>query len=527
MADSGSYSVSSESAQRVTFWPSAAQVAAQLARAGVPRRDIDDLCQEVLLVVVRRRPRLESDAAANAWLAEACHYVARSYRRKAFRRREILERTDAQIFGSLPAVNDVSELELAADQLHTALARLSAREREILALRLAADMPLRTLADLHECDVKTMRKRFQLAESKLRKHLLLGGAPELANLRPKELMRVGVPSVTALQTVEPEVAVGACDDTLILSWQGSFSEKSLERFLDFGETLVKSRGSQLRCLSVIDPGWSVPRFDERRRMSEAIRFLDRYCEALSLVGAQDNHRLLDQILRGLGFLEQARYSFGNFPSVAAGAHWLVSRPAAPSEVTHEKAQRLVDAVHETQAAARDLAPASVSRPTPDARERPVIHGVRGSVAMVSLGNVLVTSWSGPVTQVSVNFLIETADELRRQRGLLAHLSVVEAESPTPRFAERQRLLEVARLCKRSLAVFSFVGQMSNIRIAEQIMRGLGFLARSSLLMCGTRSEREGAEWIVQNGYSPEPEPVRGAQTVLDMLASARQLRAAR
>jgi hypothetical protein len=267
----------------------------------------------------------------------------------------------------------------------------------------------------------------------------------------------------------------------------------------------------------------VPRFEERRRISEAIRFLDRYCEALGLVGVEAEYRVLDQILRGLGFLEQARYSFGSFPSVAAGAHWLVRRRADPPATTQSRAARLIDAVNEVQAAAREQAPAS----GPRLRSQPVHHGVRGSVAMVSLGNVLVTSWRGPVTQASVNFLVTAADALRREHGPLAHLSVVEAESPTPRFAERQRLLEVARHCKRNLAVFSFVGQMSNIRIAEQIMRGLGFLTRASLLMCGTRSEVEGADWIIQNGYAPEPDPARARETLLELLAAARALHAAR
>ncbi|HVY26542.1 MAG TPA: sigma-70 family RNA polymerase sigma factor [Polyangiaceae bacterium] len=526
MQDSGSFRESR--GQERVLWPNAAQVTAQLQRRGVPRSDVDDLCQEVLLVAVRRRPQLDHDAAAAAWLAEACDYVARAYRRKAHRRREIFEWSDTQIFESLPAVNELGGSELAADQLHAALARLNARERELLALRLAADMPLRTLADLHECDVKTLRKRLQLAERKLRQHLLQGGATALAALGPKQLMRVGAPGASPpLEAppqppgAAPEVAVGACDDTLILAWQGSFSEQALGRLLACGEVLVKEHGSRLRCLNVIDPGWSVPRFDERARISEAIRFLDRYCVALGLVGAQDSFRVLEQILRGLGFLEQAHYSFGSFESVGAGAEWLVRRRAEPGAATQARAERLVRAVSDVQAEAREPMPAS----GPRRRAQPVVHGVGGCVAIASLDNVLVTSWRGPVTQASVNFLVATADALRNEHGPLAHLSVVEPESPTPRFAERQRLLEVARHCKRNLAVFSFVAQMSNVRIAEQILRGLGFLTRTHLLMCGTRSEAEGADWIIRNGFSPDSDPARGRERILELLATVRALHA--
>src|SRR5690349_6335600 len=114
--DSGSFR-ETRSQQRV-LWPSAAQVTAQLLRCGVRGGDVDDLCQEVLLVAVRRRPQLDNDAADAAWLAEACDYVARAYWRKAFRRREIFEWADTQMFDSLPAVNDLGGVEHAADQLH-------------------------------------------------------------------------------------------------------------------------------------------------------------------------------------------------------------------------------------------------------------------------------------------------------------------------------------------------------------------------------------------------------------------------
>ena len=503
---------------------------AHLSRLGVRRPDLEDLRQEVFLVAVKRQPQLDSEAAANAWVAEACQFVALAYRRKAYRRHEVSELVDGSVLGSAATANDVSPVDFAADQLHAALARLSPRERELLALRLAADMPFRSLADLHDCDVKTVRKRFQLAERKLRKNLLSGGAPELAALRPKELIRVGRPAeAPVVALAAPEVGVGACDDTLILSWQGAFSERALERFLGFGETLVKQRGSRLRCLSVVDQAWPTPRFDERQRMLEAIRFLDEYCEAVSLVGVDHDYRMVDQILRGLGFLGQARYSFSSFDSVEAGAGWLVSRQQSPAATVEAKTRRLVAAVNETrrcdvespplsQTFARDAA--AVARPA-----EVVCHGVQGSVALASLGNVMVTSWSGPVTQSSVNFLVGVADALRREQGPLAHLSVVEAESPTPRFAERQRLLEVARHCKRNLAVFSFVAQVGNIRIAEQILRGMGFLVRSSLLMCGTKSEVEGVDWIVTNGYSPDPDPAQGRRILLDLLAKARALRA--
>jgi len=48
-----------------------------------------------------------------------------------------------------------------------------------------------------------------------------------------------------------------------------------------------------------------------------------------------------------------------------------------------------------------------------------------------------------------------------------------------------------------------------------------------LLLCGTRNEAEGADWIIQNGYSPDPDPVRGRERILELLATARALHATR
>ena len=101
-----------------------------------------------------------------------------------------------------------------------------------------------------------------------------------------------------------------------------------------------------------------------------------------------------------------------------------------------KTRRLVEAVNETRLGEAEVPPVSQTLARASAAAVPgpcqddvVFHGVTSSVAMASLGNVLVTSWSGPVTQASVNFLIGVADALRRERGPLAHLSIVEAESP--------------------------------------------------------------------------------------------------
>lgn len=471
-------------------------VRARLARQRVPADDIDDLRQEVFLVALRKQPHLYDAGATRAWLGKVCDFVALAHHRRAYRRHEVsgdLSETAAAC-GDAAGAPDPDASDWAADQLHGALSLLSAREREMIALRLAADMPFRTLAELHECDVKTVRKRFQSAVGRLQHHLQSGSAPTSesepeSGFRRRLLPGQQEPSIGASSST---LALGALDHTLIVSWGGGFNDQALERFLSFGEALVQEQGAGLRCLSVVEPSWPAPRFEDRARLAEALRFLEHHCEAFSLVGADHNYRLAEQILCGLGFLQQARYPFGTFNDLRAGASWLVSRDRRSPEAAPARTRRLVKAVEETQ----ELAAAQSAPPRVTRAPELVNYGVKSSLALSSLGQVLITSWSGPVTQAAVNFLVSVADDLRAEQGRpLAHLSVVEPESPRPRFAERQRLLEIARHCRRNLGAFAFVAAASNQRIAEQIMRGMGFLVRSSLQLYAAKGEADGAEWL--------------------------------
>jgi RNA polymerase sigma factor (sigma-70 family) len=152
-------------------------------------------------------------------------------------------------------------------------------------------------------------------------------------------------------------------------------------------------------------------------------------------------------------------------------------------------------------------------------------GVQSCVAMSTVGNVLVTSWLGPVTQASVDFVIASGDAFARERGQrFAHFSIVEPESPPPGFDERQRLLEIARFCKRSLSALSFVTTAVNHGVAEQLLRGMSFLVRANFLLYGAKTELDGATWLVKQGFSFDADPSVSVAVLLDALARTRHLR---
>lgn len=498
-------------------------VASRLSALRVRSADIDDLRQDVFMVALKKQPHLYDEGAANAYLAKVCEFVALAHHRRAYRRYEVPgDVSEAAGLDALitPQVEESSS-DWAADRLHTALSRLTPRQREILALRLAADMPFRTLAELHDCDAKTMRKRYQLALRQLQRHLA-AGVPvpfdDVANSNGR--LELAPPSsIRLLGPAEQSLALGVQDRTLIVSFRGAFTDAALERFLGFGEELVKERGAGLSCLSVVEPFWPAPRYEERQRLNRAMRFLDEFCSAFSLVGTDHNQRLAEQIVRAHGFLQQTSYSFGSFHSVHAGARWVVSQERPRPQLLNERTTELVRAVEQTR---EQEAPPSA--PVPRGAEL-IHHGVQSSLALSSLGDTLVSSWLGPVTQAAVTFLVTTADRLRAERGRpLAHFSIVEPESPRPRFAERQRLLEIARMAKRNLGALGFVARSSNQRLAEQIIVGMGFLVRSKLKLCFAPSEAGAAKWLVEQGFGVEPSAELSVERLLDALAKTRGLR---
>jgi RNA polymerase sigma-70 factor (ECF subfamily) len=334
-------------------------VRARLLTLGVAQADLDDVSHEVFLLALKQRAAAPDAPPAVDWLQQACDLVALAYRRKAYRRREIpsdlREESALEPEYGWPVLDEGSAS--SAERLHRALAELSPAERELLALHLTAGMPFRALADINDCDVKTVRKRFSSASERLRR---------------------------------------------------AFTGKRLA-----GRTTP------------------VPGFPE---------------------GAARPQRASDSAI------------------------W-----------------------------------------------RPL--GVRSCVALSTVGNVLVSSWLGPVTQASVDFVIESGDAFARERGhRFAHFSIVEPASPPPGFDERQRLLEIARFCKRSLAALSFVATANNQRVAEQLLRGMSFLVRANFLLYGAKNDRDGASWLVKQGYSFDADPNVSVAVLLDALARTRGLR---
>ncbi len=309
---------------------------ARLVGLGVPSTDVEDLRQEVFVVALRRRAELSNEAAAAAWLNQACEFVALAHRRKAYRRREIQtelpEREQVRLLG---AAAELDSGERPAQRLHRALAALQPLERDLLALHLAADVPFRTLAELHGCDVKTVRKRFQLAAKRLRRILEAEASREVAALKSApwaaRCLDVGVGSgpVAAYRHfgADSGTSISSIGNVLITSWRGALTPAGLQLLFRAGEALMASSGPRIACLSIVEAGWPVPHFDGRLLIFQALEFLRQSCVAFGLYGAHPNLSLGEQIMRGLGFLLQVRYPISAALDLGEAATWLLAHGA--------------------------------------------------------------------------------------------------------------------------------------------------------------------------------------------------------
>lgn len=309
---------------------------ARLVGLGVASTDVEDLRQEVFVVALRRRAELSNEAAAAAWLNQACEFVALAHRRKAYRRREIQkevpELEQARLFATAA---ELDPSERPAERLHRALAALNPLERDLLALHLAADVPFRTLAELHGCDVKTVRKRFQLAAKRLRRILEAETSREVAALKSAPWAAPAIGTGLGVSTYrhfgsDSGVSVGAVGNVLLSSWRGALTSAGLQLIFRAVEALRESSGSRLAFLSIVEAGWPVPQFDGRLLIFQALEFLRQSCVAFGLYGAHPNLCLGEQIMRGLGFLLQVRYPISAAQDLNEAAAWLVAHGAVVS-----------------------------------------------------------------------------------------------------------------------------------------------------------------------------------------------------
>ena len=129
---------------------------------GVPERDVDDLCQEVMLVVHRRLDDFDG-RAYRSWLYAICVRVASSYRKSArFRREVIMDAPESATADTSGALFDPQR------RLLDVLAGLEEEKRTVFVLYEVEGLSLKEIAEATGRPLQTVYSRLQAARSAVR-----------------------------------------------------------------------------------------------------------------------------------------------------------------------------------------------------------------------------------------------------------------------------------------------------------------------------------------------------------------------
>ncbi len=137
---------------------------------------VDDVMQEVALAAVRQSDNLPEPTRIAPWLYRVAVRQSLLYRRKAGRRRKLV---NGYVQQKPPAEHDEASPDplgwlLARERsqlLRVALARLARRDREILLLRYAEDWSYRQIAEHLGVTESSVESRLHRARAKLRAEL--------------------------------------------------------------------------------------------------------------------------------------------------------------------------------------------------------------------------------------------------------------------------------------------------------------------------------------------------------------------
>jgi len=146
-----------------------------LRRLGVAEADVDDVCQEVFVVVMRKLGEFEGRSQLRTWIYGICVRTASDYRKRAPRRREVL-RDDpwkSPSGGEQPgAIATYSPLDAATasqarDILDRILARLDDDKRAVFVLYEIEELPMNEVAEALECPLQTAYSRLHAARKRV------------------------------------------------------------------------------------------------------------------------------------------------------------------------------------------------------------------------------------------------------------------------------------------------------------------------------------------------------------------------
>jgi RNA polymerase sigma-70 factor (ECF subfamily) len=132
-----------------------------LRSLGVGDKDVDDVCQEVFLVVHKRRVDFEGRSTLRTWLYSICIRKAAAYRRRP--QREIGGDTVPEASSSSPGPFERTATHEVREQLDRVLATLDDDKRTVFVLYEIEELSMAEVADVIGCPLQTAYSRLHAA----------------------------------------------------------------------------------------------------------------------------------------------------------------------------------------------------------------------------------------------------------------------------------------------------------------------------------------------------------------------------
>lgn len=150
------------------FWellePKISWIHRQLRRLGVHERDLDDVCQEVLIRVHGKWRSYDAARPLKAWVFGFCFRVCSDYRRRAVNRRQVLV-DDVYATDERPNAEQEAMRNEGRGLVVRALQELSDGLREVFVMYEIEELAMQDIAETLEIPVNTGYSRLRKARS--------------------------------------------------------------------------------------------------------------------------------------------------------------------------------------------------------------------------------------------------------------------------------------------------------------------------------------------------------------------------
>ncbi|MDT8439587.1 MAG: sigma-70 family RNA polymerase sigma factor [Wenzhouxiangellaceae bacterium] len=135
-------------------------VQACLRAMNVPPNDMDDLMQETLLSTYKALKHFRGECRLSTWMGQIARNAARSHYARCKRRGRAVVTSTSECDDTFHMDGSTPEGVLSVSQMvHELAASLSAKDKELLRLRLLDGESYKSLADKLECPIGTIRSR--------------------------------------------------------------------------------------------------------------------------------------------------------------------------------------------------------------------------------------------------------------------------------------------------------------------------------------------------------------------------------